>query len=259
MIFKYLTYYKYTISYIIIMETNIKLKKELNLKDKKINDLEIELINYKHKLINKEKDLEIKELQIRELLAVNIYNTEKIESLKKFIKNNNKKSAINEQEKNKILSKSPETMINNIDIKNIFQLNNKISNEHDFALIFVNNKITKYILLSDKSRYKVSYINKNSELIKDKECNKLSNLIYSLSKDSAEKFIKDYNTLENEVEKNKLINGKGNTTKAKKLLSYKKDLATKIINKNDKSIEKFGKFLIRYSNPPIKYTMNTNI
>lgn len=226
------------------MEINIKLRKEIQLRDEKINNLE--------------KDLEIKDLQIRELLDIHKYNIQKIECLKKIIKNKNRKTIIDEEDKKIILSKSPETIIDTLDINNIFQLNNKISNEHDFALIFANNKITNHILVSDSSRFKASYISKNSELIKDEQCIKLSNLIYSLSKDSAEKFIRDYNQLEDEIVQNRIINGKGNTTKAKKLLSDKKEFANRIINKNDKSLEKFGKQIIRYSKLPIKYILNNN-
>ena len=237
---------------------------KLNVKDETINKLQIELLEYKEKYINFNiSHIESKNKDLYELQALSKYNLKQIEDLKNlFISYNTNKTKIkneniivDEYEKNIILCESPEIIINSIDMKNIFQLNTEISNEHDFANIFANNHVTKHILIIDQYQYKVNYINKNSELISDDKCYKLSYIIYSLCKDSAEKFIREYNELEYELEENMIINGRGNTTKAKKLLLAKYFLASRIIDKDDKSLEKFGKQLIKYSKPiPKKYS-----
>jgi hypothetical protein len=212
---------------------------------------------------NLKDDIIIKDKELSELKAINKINNERIEDLKSsnktIIYNQTDNRIMNNQFSkninNTILIKSPEAILETLDIKNILQTH-RIQDEEEFAEIFDRKGLTKNIEVTDRSRYKVKYINKQSEVIEDQKCNMLANQIYSLSRESAERVIKDSKESEMEIDKNKSVYGKSITTKDKEILKNQTELAEKILRKNDKSLDKFGKCLVNYSGYNFKKIMD---
>lgn len=208
----------------------------------RIKELEEQLKQKELSYITLEKQLNIKDEEINELKIINKINLQRIEDFKQS------KSEVlyNKLKKNihdSTLIRSPETILNTIDIKIIFQ-NNNITNEEEFAKYLYNKKLTEYIIFIDKSRNKIKYLDKKSEVVKDINCRSLTTKIYEYSKESAQILINELTE-----EKNNIIIDKNNSkreiNKVLKTINLKIELYSNIIKNDIKSMLKFSRILTK--------------
>jgi len=229
-----------------ISEDYETLKQSYNESQQLVNKLQSDLSNINTELTNKDK--EINDLKIIEKM-----NLQRIEDLKDtkptIIYNTNTTNNNTNQFANNInnatLIQSPETIIESIDTKSLFQ-SNIFKNEEDFADYWHRKGLTKNIQVTDRSRYKTKYIDKNSNIIEDTNCSVLADKIYSSTKNSAKAFTNDLLDKLKDIHQDKDY-GKRDKNKKIQELYDSKDLAFNIISKNEKSLDKFGKLLTKYA------------
>jgi predicted nucleic acid-binding Zn-ribbon protein len=276
---------------------NTNLNSELNSKNIKIKELEDQIVNLKNdlkqdrkkyskyenisenyndaqKLIsklqsdltNKDKEISNFEKEISKLKAIEDVNNKRIEDLKQskptiIHNNNNSDNRITTNQfanniNNATLIKSPDSIIDNLDTKTLLQ-SNKFKNEEDFADYWHKTGLTKTIQVIDRSRYKTKYIDKNSNVIEDTNCSLLANKIYTSTTESAKEFTKDYVSKMRDIHEDEIY-GQRDRNKEMQKLNESKDLAFNIITKNKKSLDRFGKLLVKYADYNIKKLIDQN-
>jgi hypothetical protein len=261
----------------------IELENTIQSKDQTIANLEKQLrqtnnklfdINYKYELViesvknkeniiqNLQEDINLKIIEIEKLKIAETYTNKQLEELKsqnnkyiEDIKTMNQNVVIyngvtnNNQYANNIyntaLIKSPMSLLDEIDTKNILQTHN-IKDEQQFVAHFHRLGITKHIQITDKARSITKYLDKNSQLIVDKNCSTLTNTIYSKTAQSA------LSVSKNKIEKYKEINedtlnNQRDRNRLRKQVDKSSELAANIISKNKTSMNKFSKYLIKFA------------
>ena len=226
-----------------------------------------ELINkLQSDLTNKDKEISNFEKEISRLKAIEDVNKERIEDLKQskptiiYNTNNSDNRITTNQFANNInnatLIQSPESIIENLDTRTLLQYN-KFKNEEDFADYWHKKGLTKNIQVIDRSRYKTKYIDKNSNVIEDINCSLLASKIYTSTTESAKEFTKDYVSKMRDIHEDEDYD-KRDRNKEMQKLNESKDLAFNIITKNKKSLDKFGKLLVKYADHNIKKLIDQN-
>jgi hypothetical protein len=157
---------------------------------------------------------------------------------------------------NATLIQSPEAIIENLDTRTLLQYN-KFKNEEDFADYWHKKGLTKNIQVIDRSRYKTKYIDKNSNVIEDINCSLLASKIYTSTTESAKEFTKDYVSKMRDIHEDEDYDKRDRNKEIQKL-NDSKELAFNIITKNKKSLDKFGKLLVKYANHNIKKLIDQN-
>jgi hypothetical protein len=235
------------------------------------NNLSNECENFKqkyeesHQLVNKlQYDLINKDKEITRLKAIEEISNKRIEDLKQskptiIYNTTNTNTTNNNQFANNIhnstLIHSPEYVLDNIDTQFIFQTNN-IRNEEEFAKYLHNKGLTRYIQVTDKSRNKTKYLDKNSQVIKDVNCNLLADKIYTTTKDSAQRLNKELNDKKIDILMDGRVDNKREKNSQIKEIDNKSTLVCHIISKNKESMDKFGKCLTEFAEYNIKQVMD---
>jgi hypothetical protein len=260
------------------------LEKSLNEKDKTIENLQLQLKTKNIKLLeitNKYEDLIQKyeenqllnntlkndltnaEKEIIELKTREEVNNKRIEDLKQskptIIYNTNTTNNSNQfanNINNATLIKSPEVIIESIDTKSLLQ-SNTFKNEEDFADYWHKKGLTKSIQVTDRSRFKTKHIDKNSNVIEDTNCSILANKIYTSTTESAKHFTKDLLDKFKDIHQDEDYGKRDKNRKVQELYDSK-DLALNIMNKNKKSLDKFGKLLVKYADYNIRKLIDQN-
>jgi hypothetical protein len=164
--------------------------------------------------------------------------------------NNNSTNQFANNINNATLIQSPETVIENIDTKSLFQ-SNIFKNEEDFANYWHKKGLTKNIQVTDRSRFKTKYIDKNANIIEDTNCSVLADKIYSSPTNSAKAFTNDLLDKLKDIHQDKDYGKRDKNRKIQELYDSK-DLAFNIISKNEKSLDKFGKLLTKFADYNIR-------
>jgi hypothetical protein len=209
-------------------------------------------------------DLTNKDKEITELKVIEKMNKEYIEHLKDskptIIYNTNTTNNNSNQFANNInnatLIKSPEVIIENIDTKSLLQ-SNTFKNEEDFADYWHKKGLTKNIQVTDRSRFKTKHIDKNSNVIEDTNCSILADKIYTSTTESAKHFTKDLLDKFKDIHQDEDYGKRDKNRKVQELYDSK-DLALNIISKNKKSLDKFGKLLVKYADYNIRKLIDQN-
>jgi hypothetical protein len=249
-------------------QTIKKIESELRIKTNKLNEF-ISKYDESQQLVNKlqfdlsnaEKEFTNKDKEINDLKIIEKMNLQCIEHLKDtkptIIYNNNTTNNNNNSTNqfanninNATLIKSPEFIIESIDTKNLLQ-NNKFKNEEDFADYWHKKGLTKSIQVTDRSRFKTKHIDKNSNIIEDTNCSLLANQIYTSTAESAKDFTKDLLDRFKDIHQDEDYGKRDKNRKVQELYSSK-NLALNIMNKNKKSLDRFGKLLVKYADYNIK-------
>jgi hypothetical protein len=206
-----------------------------------------------------------KNIEISRLKAIEEISNKRIEDLKTsnqnvvIYNNDNRIQTNNNQFANNIhnstLIHSPETVLDNIDTQFIFQTNN-IRNEEEFAKYLHNKGLTRYIQVTDKSRNKTKYLDKNSQVVKDMNCNLLTDKIYTSTKDSAQRLNQELNEQKFDILMDGRVDNKREKNRQIKDIDIKSTLASHIVSKNKESMDKFGKCLTEFAEYNIKQVMD---
>ena len=231
------------------------IQKDLNCKIKEQEEFIVSLQNQ-----NNNKNTEIIRLK-----AIEEITNKRIEDLKTstqnvvIYNNDNRIQTNNNQFANNIhnstLIHSPESVLDDIDTQYIFQTNN-IRNEEDFAKYFHIKGLTRYIQVTDKSRNKTKYLDKNSQVVKDVNCNILTDKIYTSTKESAKRLNQELNDQKFEIMMDGRVDNKREKNKQIKEIDTKSTLASYIVSKNKESMDKFGKCLTEFAEYNIKQVID---